>query len=215
MAAAVAAQLAAQAAAVKQSNAVYAQSAAAKQQLQYQEWSAGQGQGHGHGQGDDTVPSWLAGGYGGGRRSSINSRLGEPSVGMSAEAWARKRAGEILAKAREEVAEEERSKVGRNGVGIAEVRAEKWAAMERAGAAMSELRKLEREFRRIDSHAAHIDSKIERLRGYSKFIEDGWEDKAEEAEGDGEASDERREGMDDEGGAGGEHASASAREISA
>jgi hypothetical protein len=61
------------------------------------------------------------------------------------------------------------------------IRKEKWAARARTRSAMADLRKLEREFMKIDAHATHIDSKISRLRSYSEYIENGWKDKAETA----------------------------------
>lgn len=59
------------------------------------------------------------------------------------------------------------------------IRKDKWAARERMRSATQDLRKLEREFLRIDAHATHIDSKITRLRSYSEFIENDWQDDSE------------------------------------
>jgi chromosome segregation ATPase len=100
------------------------------------------------------------------------------------EAWCKKRLEAIDATVNGENAVPELRQVldklrvpmkgGREKLG--KLREEKWAARERVRSSMSELRKLEREFKKIDAHATHIDSKISRLRCYSRFIESGWQD---------------------------------------
>lgn len=71
---------------------------------------------------------------------------------------------------------------------LRQIRKEKWATTERVRGAIQDLRKLEREFIRIDAHATHIDSKITRLRSYSEFIENDWQDKPEPVEEEGKAN---------------------------
>lgn len=68
------------------------------------------------------------------------------------------------------------------------IRKEKWATTERVRDATQDLRKLEREFLRIDAHATHVDSKIARLRSYSEFIENDWQDKPEPSQEEGNAN---------------------------
>lgn len=56
------------------------------------------------------------------------------------------------------------------------LRKDYWKAMERQKKATMDLRKAERDVLRIDLPAMHIESKINRLRSYAKFIESGWVD---------------------------------------
>lgn len=61
------------------------------------------------------------------------------------------------------------------------IRKEKWAARERARGTLADLNKLQRELTKTATHAAHVDAKIERLRSYSRYIENGWKDPEVEA----------------------------------
>lgn len=57
---------------------------------------------------------------------------------------------------------------------IRTIRKDYWRCRERQRRSVSEMLKAEREVMRSDLHAAHIDGKIYRLRGYAKFIDGGW-----------------------------------------
>ena len=59
---------------------------------------------------------------------------------------------------------------------ISSIRKEFWQTRKRQRKAAAELRKIEREIRRINIHSDHINGKINRLRAYAKFIESGWQD---------------------------------------
>lgn len=59
---------------------------------------------------------------------------------------------------------------------LASIRKEFWKVRDRQRKAAAELCRAERAVDRIDLHAAQIDGKINRLKGYVRFIEGGWLD---------------------------------------
>lgn len=59
---------------------------------------------------------------------------------------------------------------------ISNIRKEYWKTRERQRKAVMELRRAEREVQRIGLPASQIESKINRLSRYARFIESGWQD---------------------------------------
>lgn len=129
------------------------------------------------------TPSWLKGGY--------QHRQPTPTVTQptTVESWCKDRLENIKAtvEGRSDTVPELRKvmddldyvKVGDEIALIGSIRKEYWKAKERQRKALMDLHRAEREVQRINSHSAHINGKIARLRGYARFIEGGWKDESE------------------------------------
>lgn len=136
-------------------------------------------------------------------RNAVGTDGSGSSSAESHEAWCKKRIEAIEAAAKGEAIVPELKQLmetmrvpifNKHRENLRMIRKDKWAARERVQSATQDLRKLEREFMRIDAHATHIDLKIARLRSYSVFIENGWQENSESSDEVQKANDDGADG---------------------
>lgn len=124
------------------------------------------------------TPSWLKGTY---RAATPASPHPQPTT---VESWCKQRVDSIsatvdgtsdaLPELRKVMESLDYGKIEKEIEVVCAIRKEFWKARERQRKAASDLRRVEREVQRNDSHAAHINGKIARLRSYARFIDAGW-----------------------------------------